>query len=116
MVEGDNLGDLICFHVEVDIRHVDAPSSIMHQEMMALRTLTGIWKEIYEGNGGGSNVSSRKTIYQSSEGSTTPKKVSRDYFWDGHDWRNSSVNIVAGDCTKLPTILYVWEVLLEAAL
>jgi len=42
MVEGDNSGDLSCFQTTMEITHVDSPSSIMHQEMMALWTQTGI--------------------------------------------------------------------------
>ena len=62
MVDGDNSGDLSCFQMVADTTQVDAPSSIMHREMMALRTQIGIWKETDEGNGGCSNVSTGKTI------------------------------------------------------
>ena len=62
MVDGDNLSDLSFFQTTVDITQVDVPSSIMHQEMMALQTLTGIWKATDEGNGGCSYVSTGKTI------------------------------------------------------
>jgi len=62
MVEGDNSCELSCFQTAVGITQVDAPSSIMHQEMMALWTRTRIWKEIDEGNGGCFDVSIGKTI------------------------------------------------------
>lgn len=80
----------------------------MHQEMMALWTLIGIWKATDEGNGGCSNASTGKIIKRPSEGSTTPKSVSRYFFRDGHEWRTSNVDMVVGDYTKLSTILYVW--------
>ena len=51
MVYGDNLGDLSFFQMETDITQVDAPSSTIHWEMMALWTWTGIWKEMDGGNG-----------------------------------------------------------------
>ena len=57
MVEGDKSGDLSYFQIVADITQVDEPSSIMHLEMMALRTVIGIWKETDEGNGGCSDVS-----------------------------------------------------------
>lgn len=62
MVEGDNLGDFSFFQTKADIKQVDAPSLIMHREMMELQTWTSIWKETDEGNGGRCNVSTRKTI------------------------------------------------------
>jgi len=57
MVDGESSGDLSCFQTEADITQVNAPSSIMHQKMMALRTQTGIWKATDEGNGGCLDVS-----------------------------------------------------------
>ena len=45
-----------------DITQVDEPSSIIHQEMMALWTWAGIWKATDEGNGGCFDVSIGKTI------------------------------------------------------
>ena len=93
-----------------------APLLIMHLEMMALQTLTSIWKATDEGNGECSDVSTGKTIKRSLEGSIAPKAVSRAFFWEGHDWRTSSVDMVTGDCTKSSTILYVWATQLEEAL
>ena len=80
MVEGENSGDLSCFQIVVDITQVDEPLSIMHQEMIELWTWTGIWKETDEGNGGCSDVLIGKMIRRSSEGSTSPKEISRDFF------------------------------------
>ena len=57
-----------------------------------------------------------KTIKQLSEWSIASKVVSRDFFWDGHDWRTSSIDMVVVDCAKSSTILYVWLALLEIAL
>ena len=120
IVEGENLGDLSYFEIFVGITQVDAPLSIMHWEMMALWTRTGIWKAMDEGNGGCSDVSTWKTIKWSLEGSlegsTTPKEVSRAFFWDGHDCSTSTIDMVAGDCAKSYTILYVRETQLEVTL
>lgn len=116
MVEGDNSGDLICFQTEVNITQVDAPSSIMRWEMMALSTLTGNWKATDEGNGGCSDVSTWKIIKKSSEGSTPTKPVSRAFFWDEHYWSISSNYMVVGYCAKPSTTLYVWAAWSEVAL
>jgi len=62
MVDGEKSGGLSYFQIAVDITQVDTPLSLMHQDMMALQTLTGIWKATDEGNGGCSDVSTRKTI------------------------------------------------------
>ena len=61
-MDGDISGDLSCFQMAADITQVDAPSSIMHREMMALQTQNGIRKETNEGNGGCFGVSTGKTI------------------------------------------------------
>jgi len=71
---------------------------------------------MHEGNGGCFDVSTRKTIRRSSKGYTTPNLVSRDFFWDGHDWRTSSIDMATSDCTKSSTILYVCVAQLEATL
>lgn len=88
----------------------------MHQKMMELQTHTGIWKEMDEGSGGCSDVSTRKTIKRSLEGSTKPKVVSRDLFSYGHEWITSGVNMAVGDCAKSSTILYLCVARLEVAL
>ena len=62
MVNGENAGDLSCFQTVVDITLVDAPSSIMHWETMALRNQTGILKVVDEGKEGCYDVSTEKTI------------------------------------------------------
>lgn len=80
MVEGDNSSDLICFQIVANITQVDMPSSIMHREMMALQTLTGILEATDEGNGGCFDVSTEKTIRRSPKGSIVPKEVSRSFF------------------------------------
>lgn len=80
MVDGDISGDLICFQIVVDITHLDAPSSIMHRDMMALQTRTSIWKETDEGNGGFSNVPTRKTINNHRKDLLHPKKLVDLYF------------------------------------
>ena len=116
MVDGDKSRDLSCSQTKIDITQVDAPSSIMHREIMALQTQTGIWKAIDEGNGGCSDVSTGKKIKRSSEGNIAPKVVIRAFFWEGHDWSTSSVNMATSDCTESSTLLYVWAALLEVAL
>ena len=55
IVEGDNSGDLNYFQTEEDITQVDAPSSMMHREMLAFWILIGIWKAMEAGRGGDSD-------------------------------------------------------------
>ena len=59
---------------------MDGPSSIMHREMMALRTQTSIWKEIDEGNRGCSNVSIEKKSNDRQKDLLCPKYLVDIYF------------------------------------
>ena len=115
IVDGASSGDPSCFQTTVDIRQVDAPSSIMHRETLAFWILTGIWKAIEARGGGCSDQSTSNKINILSEGSTTPLVYSRPFHCEGHDWRSSSVEMAAGDCAKSLTMLYEWVALREAA-
>ena len=109
IVEGSNSGDPRCFQTKANITQVDAPLSMIQQETLEFRILTGIWKVTEAGRGGCSDHSKSKTIKRSYEGSTAPMVVSRDFHYEGNDWRSSSVEMAARDCTKSSTILYEWE-------
>ena len=114
-MEGANSGDLSCFQTEADITQVDAPSSIMHREMLAFWILTGIWKAAETQRGGCYDQSTSKKINRFLEGSTVPMENSRAFHCEGHDWRSSNVEILAGDCAKSSTMLYEWAAFPEVA-
>ena len=114
IVEGANSGDPSCFQTEANITQVDAPSSVMHQEMLTFQILTGIWKVTEVGRGGCSDCSRSKKINPSSIGSIVSMIDRRASLCERHNWRSSSIEMGAGYCAKSSTMLYRWAILLEA--
>ena len=78
MEDSYGIGDSSFYQTKVDMTHVDAPSSTMHQCTTKFWMDTRIWKVIVEGMRGSpffvSNV-----INLESEGSTSPRVASKDF-------------------------------------
>ena len=104
MEDGCKIGDPSFCQTKVDMTHVDAPSSTMHQYTTKFRMDTEIWKVIVEGMHD-SLFSVSKVISLESEGSTTPRAVSKDFRCVGHVLSTSRANMEVGVWAKSSTML-----------
>ena len=89
---------------QVDITHMDAPSSIMHRCTTRFRIDTEIWKVIVDGMRG-SPFSVSNVINLESEGSMTPRVASKDFHCVGHILSTSRVDMVVVVYAKSSTML-----------
>ena len=89
---------------KVDMTHVDAPSSTMHQCTTKFQMDTNIWKAIVEGMHG-SLFSVSKVIILDSEGYTAPRVASRDFHYVGHVLSTLRANMAVGVWAKSSTML-----------
>ena len=84
--------------------HMDAPSSTMHQCTTKFQMDTRIWKEMVNGMHG-SPFSVSKVINLDSEGSTTPRAVSKAFCCVGHVLSTSRADMAIGVWAKSSTML-----------
>jgi hypothetical protein len=82
-VEGINSGEPSCFHTDLDMMQVDAPSSMMQRWTVIFHILTGIWNVTNDGSHG-SSLSKSNVIRWVSAGSTAPNCESNSFHWEGH--------------------------------
>ena len=93
MEDGYRIGDPSFFQTRVDITHVDAPSSTMHQCKTKFRIDTRIWKAMVDGIRG-SPFSVSNVVNLESEGSTAPREASKDFRCVGKVLSTSRVDMV----------------------
>ena len=104
MEDGCRIGDPSFCQTKVDIMHMDAPSSTMHQCTTKFWMDTGIWKAIVEGMRD-SPFSVPNVISLELEGSTTPRVASKAFCCVGHVLSTSRVDMAVGIWAKSPTML-----------
>ena len=104
MEDGCRIGDPIFCQTKVDITHVDAPSSTMHQCTTRFLIDTRIWKVMVDGMRG-SPFSESNVINLESEGSTTPRAASKDFLSVGHVLITSRADMAVGVWAKSSTML-----------
>ena len=92
------------YQTKVDMTHVDAPSSTMHQCTTKFRMDTEIWKAIVEGMCGYS-FSVSNMINLESEGSTAPRVASKDFHCVGHILSTSRADMAVNIWAKSSTML-----------
>ena len=104
MEDGCRIGDPSVCHTKVDMMHVDAPSSTMHQCKTKFRMDIGIWKAIVEGMRG-CPFSVSNVISLESEGSTTPRATGRPFCYVGHILSTSRADMAVGIWDKSSIML-----------
>ena len=104
MEDGCRIGDPSFCQDRVDITHVDAPSSTMHQCKTKFRIDTAIWKEMVDGIHG-SPFSLSNVINLESEGSTTPRAASNTFRYIGHVLSTSRADMAIGVWAKSSMML-----------
>ena len=98
------LGIQVSTNLRVDITHVDAPSSTMHQCMTKFRIDIRILKEMVDGIYG-SPFSMSNVIKLESEGSTTPRAASKDFRCVGQVLSTSREDMAVGVWAKSSMML-----------
>ena len=82
MEDGCKIGDPSFYQTNVDMTHVDALSSTMHQCTTKFWMDTRIWKVMVKGMHG-SSFSVSNVVNLESEGSTAPRASGKDFFYVG---------------------------------
>ena len=104
MEDGCRIGDPSLCQTRVDITHVDAPSSTMHQCTTKFWIDTGIWKAMVDGIRDSPFSMSNVTSLES-EGSTAPRVASKAFRYVGKFLSTSRVDMVVGVWAKSSTML-----------
>ena len=104
MEDGCRIGDPSFCQTRVDIMHIDAPSSTMHQCTTKFWMDTGIWKVMVDGMRG-SPFSMSKVINLELEGSTAPRAASKAFRYVGHILSTSRADMAVGVWVKSSTML-----------
>ena len=104
MEDGCRIGDPSFYQTKVDITHVDAPSSTMHQCTTKFQMDTGIWKAMVEGMCS-SLFSMSNVINLDSEGSIAPRADSKAFHNVGHVLSTSREGMAVGIWAKSSTML-----------
>ena len=104
MEDGCKIGDPSFYQTNVDMTHVDALSSTMHQCTTKFWMDTRIWKVIVEGMRG-SPFSMSNVINLDSEGSTTFREASKAFCCVGNVLSTSRVDMAIGVWAKSSIML-----------
>lgn len=105
MDDGMSSGEMICFHIDLEMIHVDSPSLMMHRWIGWLHILIRIWKATSDGKHGWLSSKS-KMIRRVSNGSNNPKVERNIFLWDGKVWRTSKIDMTVGYSSKSSTSFY----------
>ena len=95
MEDGCRIGDPSFCQTKVDMMHMDAPSSTMHQCTTKFWMDSKIWKVIVEGMCG-SSFSMSNVMSLESKGSTAPREASKVFCYVGYILSTSRVDMVVG--------------------
>ena len=101
MDDGYRISDPIFCQTRVDIPHVDAPSSTMHQCTTKFQIDTGIWKAMVDGMCGFPFF----VLNLELEGSTSLMAASNAFHYIGHVLSTSRVDMPIGVWAKSSTML-----------
>ena len=104
MEDGCRIGDPSFCQTKVEITHVDAPSSTMHQLTTKFWIDIGIWKVMVDGIRG-SPFSVSNMINLESEGSMAPRAASNAFRYVGRILSTSRADMAIGVWAKSSTML-----------